>query len=554
MFMIRLLLFLLISTVAFGQPVSNNERVRDHYYKIIGKPTIIAPTKPAYSIDPITKQVWRSLSTTQSVWTLETDTNVLSTLVGKVGKDGRDGISPTISIGQVLTGAPGTPAIVVDTDSGPNAVWNITIPAGQTGATGPQGPPGPGGSGSSGRTFITPYLCNDLTFILVAAYGQSITVSAAGVNPAVYVGITVTGSDNFDWANLQYAYYLNKQSGKKIEGYGHFKGMAKGIRVEKEQYALSFDGGNTESTSLTFNSGVPYAIDRDDATGAILPNGQIDWKQMISSTRWVMKNFTVNLQGTSRGFDTQMQNGSIFENIVVNQGTLAFECNFTIGCYFNMIKCFSPTGGGISITNGRWPGAGTVETGSVMNTINKFHLISFTTTDFGVKLKYCEATHIIDPIIEGWLVKRGFDIDGGNDPNYKLVIIDNLYCESGGSGGPYTGIGNGQAIIYARMNSGLVVVNGVKGIYPAAMMDIGSQGGRLKANIRDCPWWPHISTPTGNKAIYVENTGVDVSFEITGWANGAFINDYRQMFAGRAIGYGCATDGNAQGTWTVCVR
>jgi hypothetical protein len=91
-----LFLLLLISGFAFGQN-SSNERIRDHYYKIIGKPTIIAPTKPAYSIDRVNRQVWRSLSTTQSVWTLETDTAVINLLLsrgekGDAGPQGPQGI------------------------------------------------------------------------------------------------------------------------------------------------------------------------------------------------------------------------------------------------------------------------------------------------------------------------------------------------------------------------------------------------------------------------------------------------------------------------------
>ena len=47
---------------------------------------------------------------------------------------------PTISIGTVTTGEPGTPASVTNSGTNTNAVLNFVIPRGNTGAQGPAGP------------------------------------------------------------------------------------------------------------------------------------------------------------------------------------------------------------------------------------------------------------------------------------------------------------------------------------------------------------------------------------------------------------------------------
>lgn len=62
---------------------------------------------------------------------------------GKDGKDGKDGATPTIKIGETITGEPDTPALVSASTSGTTTTLNFTIPKGAKGDT------GSGGSGSS---------------------------------------------------------------------------------------------------------------------------------------------------------------------------------------------------------------------------------------------------------------------------------------------------------------------------------------------------------------------------------------------------------------------
>ena len=53
--------------------------------------------------------------------------------VGPTGATGADGLTPTITIGTVTTGDPGTEANATITGTAPNFVLNLTIPQGPTG-------------------------------------------------------------------------------------------------------------------------------------------------------------------------------------------------------------------------------------------------------------------------------------------------------------------------------------------------------------------------------------------------------------------------------------
>ena len=56
-------------------------------------------------------------------------------VTGPTGPTGATGISPTITIGTVTTGNPGTQAAATITGTSPNFVLNLTIPGGATGPT-----------------------------------------------------------------------------------------------------------------------------------------------------------------------------------------------------------------------------------------------------------------------------------------------------------------------------------------------------------------------------------------------------------------------------------
>ena len=55
---------------------------------------------------------------------------------GPIGATGADGLTPTLTIGTVTTGLPGTDAEATITGTTPNFILNLTIPQGPTGPVG----------------------------------------------------------------------------------------------------------------------------------------------------------------------------------------------------------------------------------------------------------------------------------------------------------------------------------------------------------------------------------------------------------------------------------
>jgi hypothetical protein len=96
---IFILLFVAYFTVT-AQP-----KVRDEYFTIIGKPTIVAPVIGSYSVDFTNKQVWRSTSKTTAQWTLETNQNIVNMYLG-VGRDGKDGTNGRDGVDGVCPSCP----------------------------------------------------------------------------------------------------------------------------------------------------------------------------------------------------------------------------------------------------------------------------------------------------------------------------------------------------------------------------------------------------------------------------------------------------------------
>jgi len=84
--------------------------------------------------------------------------------------EGPVGPAATVSVGSVTTGEPGTPAAVTNSGTSSAAVFNFTIPQGQTGAEGPEGPQGlTGPQGPAG-------VANGVTRAVHGLYSYSDTV------------------------------------------------------------------------------------------------------------------------------------------------------------------------------------------------------------------------------------------------------------------------------------------------------------------------------------------------------------------------------------------
>lgn len=110
---------------------------------------------------------------------------------GIQGIQGVKGDTPTISIGTVTTGTPTTPASVTNTGTPLAAVFDFVIPKGDTGATGPQGPQGIQGIQGVAGNAATISVGTTTTL----AAGSSASVTNSGTTSAAVFNFSIPKGD-----------------------------------------------------------------------------------------------------------------------------------------------------------------------------------------------------------------------------------------------------------------------------------------------------------------------------------------------------------------------
>lgn len=101
---------------------------------------------------------------------------------GATGPTGPQGPAATVTVGTTTTGNPGTNASVTNSGTSSAAVFNFTIPRGNTGATGPQGPDGDAATIAVGT-------------VTTGAPGTSATVVNSGTSSAAVFDFTIPRGD-----------------------------------------------------------------------------------------------------------------------------------------------------------------------------------------------------------------------------------------------------------------------------------------------------------------------------------------------------------------------
>ena len=106
---------------------------------------------------------------------------------GSAGNNGADGQDATISIGSTTTGNAGTNASVTNSGSSTSAVFNFTIPKGDTGTTGAQGATGnTGATGSDGQAATI-----SVGSVTTGLPGSSAAVTNAGSSSSATLNFTI---------------------------------------------------------------------------------------------------------------------------------------------------------------------------------------------------------------------------------------------------------------------------------------------------------------------------------------------------------------------------
>ena len=104
---------------------------------------------------------------------------------GADGRDGNDGAAATIAVGTVTTGAAGSSATVTNSGTSSAAVFDFTIPRGDTGATGSTRPAGADGQAATITVGTT----------TTGAAGSSATVTNSGTSSAAVLNFTIPRGD-----------------------------------------------------------------------------------------------------------------------------------------------------------------------------------------------------------------------------------------------------------------------------------------------------------------------------------------------------------------------
>jgi hypothetical protein len=107
---------------------------------------------------------------------------------GPQGPQGIPGTAATVTAGTTTTGAAGTSASVTNSGTTSAAVFNFTIPRGDTGATGPQGPKGDTGNTGSAATIAA-------GTTTTGAAGTSASVVNSGTSSAAVFDFTIPKGD-----------------------------------------------------------------------------------------------------------------------------------------------------------------------------------------------------------------------------------------------------------------------------------------------------------------------------------------------------------------------
>lgn len=121
----------------------------------------------------------------------------VGSLVATLGAPGPSGQAATIAVGTTTTGAPGTDAAVLNVGTSSAAIFDFTIPRGNTGAQGQQGIQGiPGQKGDKGDTGDAATV--DAGSTTTGAPGSSASVVNVGTSSAAVFDFTIPRGDKGD--------------------------------------------------------------------------------------------------------------------------------------------------------------------------------------------------------------------------------------------------------------------------------------------------------------------------------------------------------------------
>jgi len=460
----NLILFLaiLITTTASAQ-----RRVGEYYRQ--GSPTTTANVNDL-SIDTKAQKVYEYYTSSTSVavanrWRAVSDTAILNRYfhVAVKGDKGDTG----------ATGAQGIQGVKGD--------------KGDTGAQGIQGvagvcpscPPSSGGGTTIPGTIVhNPNVIETLTQIQVGGTGTNQTASGY-----TYSGITVTSTDLYDWANIQYGIYLANLKKKQLISVGKFH-TAKMVDIGRYTYALNWDG-LSQTEIITQNNNAYQIVGRPD------PTSDADANQYIQAT-YTIKNIKIKGGSNQVAFAPGPSYSSVYESIRINGAKTGMHLRFSLNT--NVINCDAGNVlNGFIADYGNWPDATTSNSQSNQTTFTHCHATSSAgLVGFGIYAS--SGTALYHCIVEGVKFKVCVDFDSKGSTNVKdfYAHVSHLETVQGNNV-------NGSESFYRIRMSGQAEISGIYSQYSGTLIDAGTSVGQLLIVCKGVTW---AVAPADGKLFY----------------------------------------------------
>jgi hypothetical protein len=383
---------------------------------------------------------------------------------------------------------------------------------------------------------ITPNLIDEFGQIVVSGSNSTQTVLQAGVNPASYKGMTIAGTDLYDWANLQYAMYLEQQTGKPVNLFGTFKGVNKMIDLGKYNTRLVVNGN---FAVIQTTGGAAFSV-----LGRPQPTDMGDANVMIAAL-YDISNLEIKCSINQTGIEPGPTYGSRFTGIIVSGAGNAIWLKFNLDAVLK--SCFATScKRGFVLDILTTPGATSTNSqcnGSTVNNCRVYAGSGFT-CDVAFANYGSGGVGFYDCIAEGNKIKRGIEINSFGNTTTKRNYINNFHWETVAGTLP---AGQGEAAIYLRMGGGVMEIGNLKNDYASVMIDAGTQGGWMTIDLYNVSYW---KAPSDGKYFYYEPpTQGGITWKIRNFdrPTSAILNG----FAGKSVTQGCSVESDAN---KVCIE
>lgn len=435
-----LLMLMLLSTGAFSQ--STYSKFRDEYYGK-GIPVFTPATYPSFAVDTLARKVYRKMNSS-SMW-MEMD----------------------------------------------GWLKDVYLPADETTPPPPTNP----------MEILVPYLCPQA----FGAIGEDKTFAQIGWTQEkinnTYPGITVTTSDNVDWAAVQYCFYKQKIEGKAIFWYGNLYMGNDDVVLAKELLSSSVYGGmaNIFSRAATvFRRETPA------------DNGQAN--VMITNAQYHWQDFAIRCQNNLT--QTGIRLFSVYP--------VRMECVkvYNANRGFNMIFCLqgvmesceaNTCNDGFYLEDGTTYYTTTKDWSQ--NNVFKFESCRAympTSGRYGFYVGSSNTVYNNNPVIEGFHCNSAIFVNGNNSTTVKGTTILGAHVEVTGTiyQGAYIQNPIDVAAFNIELAGGTAIIIDPYGQHPCKMVRIKATQGYIYAVIQWCQWWESrtsgVANPSGKM---FENAG-----------------------------------------------